>query len=267
MKKQDIDKIESLLDLGSSVTSSVAGTLIGFLLGNLPGAVAGAIIASGAKKVLYDIAIRVLSPREKLRVADTAKFAIEKIISNLQSDIKPRDDGFFSDIGEGRSHAEEIFEGVLLKAKSEHEEKKTKILGTVFANIAFSKGFSIGEANHLLQIVEDLTYRQLCILSLVEKKTYGSIKLTEKDYQEFRQSDEVVSHETISILQEIFQIYNFGIVTGKGDFSGTIEDFLSWHDIVPNHLVLSELGKRYCKVMGLHDIPDKEIEEIVGYLS
>ncbi|MGB3478787.1 MAG: hypothetical protein WBB67_06475 [bacterium] len=267
MKKQDIERIKSLLDLGSSATSSVAGTLIGFLLGSLPGAIAGAIIAPGAKKVLYDIAVRVLSPREKLRVADTARYAIEKIISNLQSDIKPRDDRFFDDIGEGRSHAEEIFEGVLLKAKSEHEEKKTKILGTIYANIAFSEGFSIGEANHLLQIVESLTYRQLCILALVEKKTYGSIKLSEKDYQEFRANDEAVSYETISILQEIFQIYNFGIVTGKRDFSETIEDFLSWADIIPNHVVLSELGKRYCKIMGLQDIPDKEIEEVAGYLN
>ena len=115
---QDIEKIKSFLELGSDVTSSGICAVVGFLIGNLPGAVAGAMIAPCAKKVLGDIINRVLSSREKMRIADTAKLAIDRIILNLQSGMAPRKDDFFISIGAGRSKADEIFEGVLLKAKN-----------------------------------------------------------------------------------------------------------------------------------------------------
>lgn len=263
---KDIKEIKSFLELGSDVTSSGIGAVIGFLMGNLPGAAAGAMIAPCAKKILGDIINRTLSTREKLRVADTTIFTIEKIVHNLNSGMKPRDDGFFNRSNADRSEADEIFEGVLLKAKNEHEEKKTKILGNIYANIAFSKGFSAGEANYLLQIFDRLTYRQLCVLALIiRKKKNTQMKLRNTNY---RTVERQVFYETISILQEIYEMYSLGLVVSKEPTKAkSYTALIGWYDITPVGLKLTFIGKRYCKIMGLDDVPEQELKEIAKYLS
>lgn len=262
---QDIEKIKSFLDFGSDVASSGIGAVIGFLIGDLPGSTAGAVIAPCAKKVLGDIINRVLSTREKLRVANTTTFAIEKIIHNLKLGMKPRDDGFFSRNDMDRSDADEIFEGVLLKAKNEHEEKKTKILGNIFANTAFAEGFTTGEANHLIQITDNLTYRKMCILSVVARKDRISDVKLRKDY--YRRSIEITSHATISILQEIYDMYNIGLIASREDRDQRpYPALIGWYDITPDALELTRLGGKYYKMMGLDEIPDQDLREIARYL-
>jgi hypothetical protein len=276
----DKDKINSLISKGSKITGAASGGAFGFLIGGPGGAAVGGTIWVVITEALSDVVNRLLSNSEKARIGAAASYAIAEIKSRLKCGQVPRNDGFFEDKKSGRSDADEIFEGVLLKAKNEHEEKKVRILGNIFANIAFSPEFSIGEANHLLQVAEGLTYRQMCILSLVHKKEgMPKVILRENSYVDDIRDEKIlygrlsyknVSNETISILQEAYDICHAGLMICMFKQGQSSEDeilsLLGWVDIAPDNLVLTGMGERYYKIMGLDDIPDEDIMEVAKHL-
>ncbi len=112
----DRDKVKSLISAGSEIAGPTAGAAIGFLAGGPGGAALGGFLGVVIPKGLSDMTDRFLSSREKTRVGATAAFALAKIKMYRDSGKEPRNDGFFEDKGEGRTDADEIFEGVLLKA-------------------------------------------------------------------------------------------------------------------------------------------------------
>lgn len=262
------EKIDHLISVGSEITGGTIGGIIGFISGGPIGALAGnalgVIISKNLEESLIDIANRSLSKREEVRIGAAAIYSLGKIKQYLELGRKPREDGFFEGGKKKRSNAEEIFEGVLLKSKNEHEEKKIKITANIFANIAFSSGFSLGEANQLLQIIDQLTYREICIMAMLRRKaTKRDIKLRDKDYK----IEKVVKMETISILQDVLHLYQVGMINSKSPASSGIFVLLSLGDIVPDNLLLSDLGVRYSNIMGLEDIPESEIRALEKYLS
>lgn len=274
------DKVKSIISAGSAIAGSTAGGAISYLLGDMGGAAIGPALGILISTGLSDIANRLLSTREQARVGATAAYAIERIKSRIDSEDKLRNDGFFESEGNTRSDAEEIFEGVLLKAKNEHEEKKTRILGNIFANMAFFPGFSVGEANHLLRIAENLTYREMCILSLIKRKEkIPEIKLREDSYvDDIRDEKKLygrsqygsISSETMSMLQEAYEISNLGLIVCKvkrDEIGDAYWALLGWADIVPDDLEFTDMGERYYQVMGLDDIPEQDIREVARYLS
>jgi len=276
----DKDKVKSLISTGSDIAGAATGEALGFLTAGPGGAAFGGAVGVIISKVLSDIANRLLSNREKKRVGATATFALTKIKSRLDAGDKRRDDGFFEKKEKRRSDAEEIFEGVLLKAKNEHEEKKAKILGNIFANTAFFPGFSAGEANHLLRIAESLTYREMCILSLVHRKEkIPEIKLRECSYVDDIRDEKklygrsqygTISNETMSMLQEAYEICHAGLMVCKVKHDEVGEAFwalLGWADVVPDDLELTEMGERFYQVMGLDDIPEEDVRQVARYLS
>jgi len=271
--KKGYDKVKSLLAYGTDIAGTVTGTAIGLLTGGPAGAVFGGAFGAALRRGLSDIANRVLSNRERMRVGATATFALAKIKARMDSGQELRSDGFFDKKQTGRADADEIFEGVLLKAKNMHEEKKAKILGNIFANVAFSTGFSVGEANHLLQIAEDLAYRQMCILSLIKRKDeLPGIKLKSEPYGEERitEIDSGInidfSSKTASILQQTYELVNRGLVictSAKPDITVLMTAF----DIAPDELLLTIMGIKYYKIMELDDIDEQDIREVAKYLS
>jgi len=263
------DKVKSIITTGSEMVGAAAGGVLGFLLGGPAGAAAGGVagvaISKTTSKVLTDVANRSLSHREEIRIGIAATFAIEKIQKKLAAGEQPRNDCFFqTQHNVSRSSAEEIFEGVLLKSKNEHEEKKIKLLANIFANVAFVSGLRVGEANHILQIADNLTYRQMCILGLFQRKTeIQDIKLKENDYRTFQGS---LSYETASILQETYQLYNFGLLACRNSTSNGYEAMLGWTDTAPNRMELTILAKRYYSIIGLDEIPIADLRDVAVFL-
>lgn len=266
----DEDKVKSLIRKGSEIAGPAAGGAIGYLIGGPGGAALGGALGAIIPKSIFDISNRILSRREEIRVGATAAFAITKIKSRRDAGDALRNDGFFEKEEKKRADAEEIFEGVLLKAKNEHEEKKTKILGNIFANTAFLPGFSVGEANYLLRVTENLTYKQICLMSLIKRKNeIKGIKLRNKGYQQEYETNKM-SYETMSLLQQAYEMYNLGLVVCAAKPSESESIFWSmteWLDVTPSHLVLTSIGKRYHQVMGLDDIPEEDVREVSRYLS
>jgi hypothetical protein len=269
MKKSDIDKIKDLISFGSDVAGPVTAAAISYITGNFQGAILGSAYGAIFKRGIIEIADRILSSREKSRVGVTAAYALTKIKLRLDAGENIRD--FFDENTGKRSDAEEIFEGVLLKAKNEHEEKKTKILGNIYANTTFTSEFSVGEANHLLQITENLTYQEICILALIERKDEtDGIVLRKKWKNEENESDDTItlnfSTKEASVFQQAYELCNKGLMF-CGNSQGDTTVLMTASDILPDELMLTIMGITFCKIMGLGDIPDEDIEEVKSCLS
>lgn len=172
--KGDNEDIKDLIQTGSELTGSIAGSVLGTIIAGVPGAIiggaSGVIVSKVFTKVGLEIKKRFLGNREEIRIGATYTFAISRIDERLKNGENLRDDGFFDASETERAASEEILEGVLLASQREHQEMKVKHYGFLVANIAFDKTIDRGFANYLLRIVENLSYRQLCLMSLIENK-------------------------------------------------------------------------------------------------
>lgn len=260
---QKTEKVKNIITTGSELSGAAAGGALGFLAGGPIGAagaaMAGFAISKLSNYVLLDIVDRVLSRREQVRVGAAASFAIEEIRKHLESGRLPRNDDFFVQVFDSRPKAEEIFEGILLKSKNEHEEKKVKHISNIFANAVFMSDISSNEANHLLNIAERLTYNQMCLLSLFERKLLiPVIDLRESDYGDWDETIKIPNN-TISTIQEIFELYNLGLVNRIDPGNKYGSALLGCGYVAPNRISLTDLGKRCYSIMGLDEISEDEL--------
>jgi hypothetical protein len=162
--------VTRVVESGAELTGSIGGVAIGLLAGGSGGAIAGAAAGPVIVRVIKDVASRILSHREQVRVGASLEYGISRIQERLDAGDRLRDDGFFSvNTSSSRSDADEIIEGVLLAAQRSYEERKVRFLGYLIANISFEPIVDRGLANHLIKLSETLSYRQLCLLSLVSQ--------------------------------------------------------------------------------------------------
>jgi hypothetical protein len=268
MSEQD-KKIEAFIETGAELAGASVGGAIGFLAAGPAGAAgagaAGVLIAKGAKYLLGDLVNRQMSHQETKRIGATAAIALVTIREKIQKGESPRNDGFFGGDADKRSSANEIFEGVLQKSKSEYEEKKLKFLGKFFANLAFAPAVTLGEANHYLNILDNLTYRQICILALIAmKEKSGSIfTLRKNNYVGIGGID----FESVSLLQEILVLNGYGLVLCKNPDDLTYMALLSWHYIVPDNLVLSDMGRRLVVLSEVLTLDVKDLNQMIRLLE
>ncbi|MEI8603236.1 hypothetical protein P4S55_22385 [Shewanella sp. PP-Sp27a-2] len=216
--REDIEKTKSLISTGAEIAGAAVGGAIGFFAAGPVGAASagtlGVVIAKAGAKLLGDMAERTLSDRERMRVGATAAIAFDKIEKNTQAGNEPRKDGFFEPKDGERSKAEEVLEGTLRRAREEYEEKKITFLGNFYANMVYSSGVSVEEANYYLRLFDSLTYRQLSVMCLIFMKPYYP------DFQnlrviDYRTNNQNMPASTVALLQEIFSIYNLGLISCK----------------------------------------------------
>src|SRR5262249_52660 len=152
---EEENKLHRIISRGAELTGAGAGGLIGFLAGGPVGAAiggaAGPAITWSLQKVGKDVAERWLSPREEARIGAGLIYIREKIHWHIERGHQIRDDDFFDQDMHDRSQSDEILEGVLLKCKQEHEEKKLKLISNIYVNTAFIPDISVSGANWLLQ--------------------------------------------------------------------------------------------------------------------
>ncbi len=190
----------SLLSQGGKIGGSALGGAIGSLAGpggTVLGAALGAAVSETCVVVLDDLANRYLSPKEQQRVAGVAALAIDGIRERLLFEGK-RDDGFFESTNDSPTAAEELFEGMLLTAKQEHEQLKLPYLANFYTNLVFDSSVKRSEANYLLSLAESLTFCQFCLLGLVSAKQKAAFSLRHRVWL----MGDVLSEETTSIGEQ-----------------------------------------------------------------
>lgn len=259
-EKPNTEELTSkIIELGAEIAGGTSAAAVGLLLAGPPGAIIGAVggplLTHSIKQIASELKNRFLGKREEARIGATLAYAITKIDSNLKSGKKIRSDDFFNDKINERSASKEILEGTLLAAQKEHEEKKLKYYGNLVANLSFDHRFDKAQANFLLKISENLTYRQLCILSMInEKEKY---QLRDHDYR----GGVSFSFKLISLLQEIFDLYNLCLVAGGG------EAYLGFTDVNPTKIELQGSGNFLLQLMEINNIPEEEKVTIVDLLK
>ena len=263
------DKVKQLIETGTEIAGAAVGGALGFLAGGpLVAAGVGAlgvVIAKSTEKLIIEVANRHLSHREEIRVGATAAFALSTIRDRLEEGDKPRNDGFFTTETGEPSSAEEIFEGILLKSKNEHEEKKIRLLGNFFANLAFLPEISAAEANYLLKIAEGLTYRQMCLLMLFYIKPDMDVSPFRKlDYSDSEQS---INPELITLLQEIMDMYNHGLLVRREDNGSGSMALLGWSDIAPDLMMLTLIGGHLAILLGTGDKNKDDFVTLISQLT
>ncbi|MEA2526822.1 MAG: hypothetical protein QOF73_4049 [Thermomicrobiales bacterium] len=169
-----IKALNTFADIAAEVGGRSAGAVIGFQVGGVEGAIAGATSGSIATRTLRATAVefvsRTLSKREMQRAATAWGHAVRRIEERQKAGERPREDGFFDDDLTERAAAKEIAEGLLIAAQRQHEERKLRYLGNLYANLVFSPILDRGSANAVLRQAEELSYRQFCVLAISAKR-------------------------------------------------------------------------------------------------
>ncbi|WP_145181922.1 hypothetical protein [Pseudomonas sp. URMO17WK12:I11] len=250
---------QTFLSQGASIAGSAVGAAVGALItpsGTMAGTAVGAVIGETCKIVLDDVAQRFLSPKESQRVAGVAALAIEKIRDELLWRER-RGDAFFTELNEGPSPAEEVFEGVLLAAKNEHEQLKLSFIANFYANLVFEPYIDKAEANYLLAIAEGLTYRQFCLLQLIN--CISSFKTRSEPWS--RQNPMHPESHIISV--EALALYQKSLV-GRFSQQGEMGTANVYHPglVVPAASMITGVGIKLCSLLGLHAIEKAHLEAL-----
>jgi hypothetical protein len=240
-------KGKSVVESGAAIAGGVTGTVIGTLMAGSVGAVVGllggAAVGQVIEKGIVELTSRVLSTRQKFRAETTAKYAILKIQQFLNERHTPRNDDFFDKDETDRSKADELFEGVLLKAKNEPAEKKIRFLGNLFANVAFRADVPTTVANFLLSTAEALSYRQFCFIALLHQQGILNV-------ENLRGRDHTILDLQILKREEwSLQPQDFGTF-------GLIEGSIEWEDW------LTDMGDMFYDLLSLNAIPQQDIDEV-----
>lgn len=143
MTSEGRDALARIAALGAELFGVGLGTFVG--TGLDPGsaavaAMAGTTIASAGA----DIARRMLSPRQEVRVGAVFVQAAGALEAGRVSGKQVRDDGFF---GGEESDGYAFAEGVMLAAKDAFEERKVRYMGNLLANVALDSTIDAATAN------------------------------------------------------------------------------------------------------------------------
>ena len=228
------------------------GGAIGFL-GGLPLAVGGAIAGVAVTETLKEFATRSLSSREELRVVAVAHLTVNGIKNRIERGQLPRNDDFFKGTQYERSNANELFEGILIKCKNEYEEKKISFVAKIFENVAFDSSISPENANQILNITGQLSFRQLTLLSFIGQNKDNTFGVRMLDYEEG-----VNIHKDIQfLLQDLHHLCLQGLIYRKDNtFS------MNYEDNVAGQMILSDLGIEYFNLLNLSEMSKDEFSFI-----
>ena len=254
---------------GTRMFGAGIGAAIGAALGSLGGpggaaigGVAGKLVENLISRVGKEFSERHLGTREKVRVGTVLVIAAEEIRRRRESGESLREDGFFDEKQTGRSDAEEVAEGVLLKVQREPEEKKIEYMGYLLASIAFNPQISVHMAHQLSKNAEQLTYRQLCILKLCAvKDNYG---LRDNNYRECA----YLEKDLYEVLYECADLHNKEYIHSGLDTITFERNVLSrLRSIIPSNMAFQTIGDYLYNLMKLSLIPDEDIAPIAAQLK
>jgi hypothetical protein len=178
----------------------------------------------------------------------------------LEEGRSPREDGFFDADGDDRPAAEEVLEGVLVKARDAYEEKKVRLLGILYGQVAFHPEISPAHANHLIELASRLTYRQLVVMAVAQDQTNYS-RLRPTDYRGNQEAIAKLGLEGQGLLTEIYDLYQQGLLHGGG------EAWISLPDVNPASMRLQGSGAVLAQLMVLDTIPATDRERIYELLA
>ena len=237
--------MESYIDAGVSLLtslSSLASPQLAIISTTL-----SPLISTGAKKILP----KSLAEREEIRVKQVFQDVIDKIKIKILNGCIPRIDEAYYEYDNGIPNAQEVFEGVLLKAREEFQSKKMPFYSNFFANLCFDERINIEHAQFLLSLIERLTYRQLSVLAyLTDNKEVN----TNRWDALFKIASNSGLMNYYDFYSEYIDLYNTRLVTQTGNNPGFA--------LGMSKTRISEMGLLLSNLLELQNIPGKDLENI-----
>lgn len=256
---------DSAFEIGADALGELVGAGVGGVVGGPVGAVGGAILGSVMSHTLIDVKEeflgRLLSSKEQQRVVAVADMTKSVIERNLGQGKIPRNDGFFEGSVNERSAAEEIFEGTLIAAQREYEERKLQILANLNANIAFDESITLGIANRLIKLATELTYQEILvlrILGLLEGLERMGLYPGDGGIRKKKAYEGVSGIANIAVASDIFSLYRRSLVYSKSAI-------LDAAGINPSELQIAGYGALLFNLMELGNMLYKESDAAIIY--
>lgn len=163
LMKPEEDTKESLIQ---DFSLPVLGILTAAAIGD-PTGISAAVIPVFTREVLRRVISPLTSRSESKRLYQWAKDAAERIVQRLKNGEEFRKDGFFEETPTNRSNFEEVVESTLKKVMDATEEPKIKFMANLTENVHFDEDLDIDTYSQILKDLDELSYRQLCIIKLI----------------------------------------------------------------------------------------------------
>lgn len=256
---------DSAFEIGADALGELVGAGVGGVVGGPVGAVGGAILGSVMSHTLIDVKEeflgRLLSSKEQQRVVAVADMTKSVIERNLGQGKIPRNDGFFEGSVNERSSAEEVFEGTLIAAQREYEERKLPLLANLNANIAFDESIMLGIANRLIKLATELTYQEILflrILGLLEGLERMGLYPGDGGIRKKKAYEGVSGIANIAVASDVYSLYRRSLLYSKSTI-------LSAAGINPSELQIAGYGALLFNLMELGNMLYKESDAAIIY--
>jgi len=284
------EPLRRMLEAGASLSGATAGAAVGAAVAGpvgIPGGAAAGWAVEQLMQVGGEYAVRTLGRREEMRVGSVLLLASDEISARVMRGDEPRED-LRELMTPSRSAAEELAEAALQAAAHTHEERKLPFLAHLIASITFDESVSHAHANQLLRLADDLTYRQLALLSAYAELGKSSDLL--ELWGEAPRFDEE-SGELASLRADLLDLFRRGLVrvsqrersvrkekpyrpsaSRRGSFPRFpeheyVKEQLPWPampgEISPRDVRLSLEGALLARLMRVEEIPSEEQEQLV----
>ncbi len=247
-----------MLSRGSGIAGAAVGGAIGFFAAGPVGAAGAGVLGAITAQTLEDFVNRTLSNQEQIRVGATAAFAINDIKVRIEKGERPRSDGMFE---QPSTEARELFEGVLIKAKNDHEQKKAYYYAKLFSNIAFDHNVSSMQGNYYLRQLESLSYLDLVLLAVYSLPRRFSLR--KKPYA----PGELITFDLAVILDSLFGLLRSQLLLLQKEGTKNHEIVLDPNRIRPDDVMLGGSGQILEHYASLREIPYADIKPVVEALS
>ena len=256
----------------SQIIHQISGILVAASIGDLTG-ISAAVVPVITQWGLERFITPLMSERQSARLFQWAQQAAEGIAQRLANGEKYREDGFFEETPTDRSKIDEVVESTLKKVMDTTEEPKIKFMANLTENVHFDSDFDIDTYRRLLNYLEELTYRQLCIVKLF-------MNVNQLDLDSFGNPN--VTQNLFSILTDCFEVCDKGFVNSRnplmkkiselylgssGNYvvdSGRSPEYPGFANPAGFSNMLSENMLKFAK---LDQIPDEHVEAILKELK
>jgi hypothetical protein len=254
LKTRQLQRIDKQIgDFANNATARIIGVAAGFATAGPLGAVVGLAVESVAE----DVVKRFLSPKELTRIEKVLELAAIKHDEHIKKGLALRDDI-------DRDKYEEFFEGMLLKARESHEEKKIPLLANLFARVPFTNT-PIENMMQTLIYAEQLSYRQLCILSVIQFAVFRSSLLSNSEYRDIRKQRP--DEKTEGIFQDMFYMMRQGFIGQSRDEGRSLINITIPADIMPAYVVLLYPGMLLYNGLDLVSVEEVDRKSIIDVLT
>ena len=249
----------------------VLGILTASAIGD-PTGISAAVIPIIVREVFRQVINPLTTRGESKRLYQWGKQAAEGIVQRSNDGEEFRKDGFFEETPTNRSNFEEVIESTLKKVMDTTEEPKVKFMASLTENIHFDEGLDMDTYRQILKDIDELTYRQLCIIKMckntnnIDLNSLGNPDITQnlrsilRDF--FRLCDTSVVTRNNPFMDRIHHLYrndNSSALWADGGRPAELPGYDDQSENLPSELIF--------KFADLDKIPDKDVDPILQTLK